>query len=75
MVFTGSNRSPQDVLKPKPNETRTVTIEEFKSIQGFYITHMGGPLYWGVHREKRGSRRSYMAEIKSIDDRICAIQY
>ena len=50
-------------------------MEELKSIQGFYITRMGGPLYWGVHREKRGSRSSYMAKIKSIDDGIRAIQY
>ena len=75
MVFTDSNWGPQDASKPKPNETRTVTMEELKSIQGFYITRMGGPLYWGVHREKRGSRSSCMAEIKSIDDGIRAIQY
>ena len=53
MVFTDSNWSPQDALKPKPNKTCTVTMEELKSIQGFYITRMGGPLYWSVHREKR----------------------
>ena len=36
---------------------------------------MGGLLYWGVHREKRGSRSLYMAKIKSIDGGIRAIQY
>ena len=36
---------------------------------------MGCPLYWKVHREKRGSSSLCMAEIKSIDDGICAIQY
>ena len=36
---------------------------------------MGGPLYWGVHREKRGRRSSCMTEIKSINDGIRAIQY
>ena len=36
---------------------------------------MGGPLYWGVHRKKRGSRSPCMAKIKSIDDVIRAIQY
>ena len=50
-------------------------MEELKSIQGFYITRMGGPLHWGVHREKRGSRSSCFAEIKSIDKGIRAIQY
>ena len=75
MVFTDSNWGPQDASKSKPNETLTVTMEELKLIQGFYITRMGGPLYWGVHREKRGSRSSYMAEIKSINDGFRAIQY
>ena len=50
-------------------------MEELKSIQGFYITQMGGPLLWGVQREKRGSRSSCMAEIKSIDEGIKGIQY
>ena len=44
----------QDASKPHPNETRTVTLEELKSIQGFYITRMGEPLLWGVQREKQG---------------------
>ena len=52
IVFTDSNWGPQDASKPRPNETRTVILEELKSIQGYYITRMGGPLCWGVHREK-----------------------
>ena len=75
MIFTDSNWGSQDASKPKPNETRTATMKELKSIQGFYITRMGGPLYWGVHQEKRGSRNSCMAEIKSINDGTRAIQY
>ena len=35
----------------------------------------GGPLYWGVHQEKRGIRSSCMAEIKYIDGGIRGIQY
>ena len=75
MIFTDSNWGPQDSLKSRPNETCTVTIKELKLTQGFYITHMGGPLYWRVHREKRGSRSSCFEEIKLIDDGIRAIQY
>ena len=52
MVFTDSNWGPQDASKPKPNETRTVTMEELKSIQGFYITRMGDP-YTGGYTVKR----------------------
>ena len=34
------------------NETRTVTKQELKSIQGLYlITCMGGSILWGVNRE------------------------
>ena len=75
MVFTDSNWVPQDASKLKPNETCTMTIEELKLIQGFILLTWEGRLYWGVHREKRRSKSSCMAEIKSIDDRICAIQY
>ena len=75
MVFTDSNWGPQDASKPKPNQTCTVTMEKLKSIQGFYITQMGGSVYWWVNREKRGSRSSCMAEIKSINNGIRAIQY
>ena len=75
IAFTDSNWGPQDASKPRSNETRTVTLEELKSIQGFYITRMGGPLLWGVQREKRGIRSSCMAEIKSIDEGIKGIQY
>ena len=52
MVFADSNWGPQDASKPKPDETRTVTMEELKSIQGFYINQMG-VLYIGEFIEKR----------------------
>ena len=50
-------------------------MEELKSVQGFYITRMGGPLMWGVTREKRGSRSSCIAELKAIDEGIKGIQF
>ena len=75
LLFTDSNWGPQDASKPRPNETRTVSLEELRSIQGYYLTSMGGPLLWGVQREKRGSRSSCIAELKSIDAGIKAIQY
>ena len=53
LTFTDSNWGAQDASAPRPNETRTVNMEEMKSIQGYYITRMGGPLLWGVYREKR----------------------
>ena len=41
------------------NETQTLSMEEeLKSIQGFYISCMGSPLYRGVTREKQGSQSS-----------------
>ena len=75
LLFTDSNWGPQDASKPRENETRTVSREELKSIQGFYITRMGGPLCWGVTREKRGSRSSCIAELKSMDEGIKGIQF
>ena len=52
MVSTDRNWGPQDASKPKPNKKRTVTMEELKSIQGFYITNMG-VLSIGESIEKR----------------------
>ena len=75
LLFTDSNWGPQDASRPKENETRKVSMHELKSIQGFYLTRMGGPLLWGVQREKRGSRSSCMAEIKALDEGIKGIQY
>ena len=50
-------------------------MEELKSVQGFYLTRMGGPILWRVQREKRGSRSSCIAELKAIDMGIKGIQY
>ena len=75
VVYTDSNWGPQDASKPRENETRTVDMEELKSVQGFYITRMGGPVMWGVTREKRGSRSSCIAELKAIDEGIKGIQF
>ena len=54
MVLTDSNWGPQDASKPKPNKTRTVTMEELKSIQGFYITCMGDFYIRGVIKKREG---------------------
>ena len=49
LLFTDSNWGPQDASKPVSNEKQTVNMEELESIQGYYITQMGGgPLYWGT---------------------------
>ena len=47
LLFTDSNWGPQDASQPVENETRTVTKQELKSIQGFYLTLVGGPILWG----------------------------
>ena len=61
MVFIDSNWGPQDASKPKPNKTQTVTMEELKSIQGFYITRIGGPLHWGFI-EKREEVKAHVSQ-------------
>ena len=83
MVFPETNfyssRTKIGVLRTRPNhakKTRIVSMEELKSIQGFYITtRMGGPLCWGVTRKKRGSRSSCIAKLKSMDEGIKGIQF
>ena len=52
LLFIDSNWGPQDASKPVPNETRTVTMEELKSIQRFYITRMGGSFILGCSPRK-----------------------
>ena len=73
LVWTNSNWGPQDASKPKENKTRTVRMQELQSIQGFYITRMGGPIFWGLSREKHGSRSLSIAESKAIDEGIKGI--
>ena len=75
ILFTDSNWGPQDASQPKANETRTVNMQELRSIQGFYLIRMGGPLLWGVQREKQGSHSSCIAELKAVDEGIKGIQY
>ena len=67
--FTDSNWGPQDASHPLPEEfeTRTVTDDECKSVQGALMIRTGGPIWWKVEREERCSRSSCEAEIKSID--------
>jgi hypothetical protein len=66
--FTDSNWGPQDASQPVPDDTRTVSRDEVKSLQGVYITRMGGPISWKVMREKRVSRSSCEAEVKAMDE-------
>ena len=75
LTFTDSNWGSQDASQPRENETRTVTSEEMKSIQGYYITRMGGPICWGVYREKRLSGSSCIAEIKAMHEGVKEIQF
>lgn len=76
LLLTDSNWGPQDASKPHENETQTLSMEEeLKSIQGFYISCMGSPLYWGVTREKWGSQSSYIAEIKPMNKGTKGIQF
>ena len=67
--YTDSNWGPQDASRPLPEEeeTRTVTDDECKSLQGAFIVRSGGPIWWKVEREDRCSRSSCEAEIKSMD--------
>ena len=51
IMFTDSNWGPQDASKPRENETRTVQLEELKSIQGYYLTRMGGPCFGGSNEK------------------------
>ena len=67
--FTDSNWGPQDASKPLPEEeeTRTVSDDECKSLQGALILRTGGLIWWKIEREERCSRSSCEAEIKSMD--------
>ena len=49
LTFADSNWGAQDASALRPNETCIVDMEEMKSIQGYYITRMGGPLLWGIY--------------------------
>lgn len=46
LVFNDSCWGPQQADQPKENETRTVYLNEMNSLQGHYVTRMGGGLIW-----------------------------
>ena len=50
-------------------------MDKMNSIQGFYITRMGGPLSWGVEWEQCISSSSCEAEIKAMDAGTKGIQF
>ena len=76
-TYTDSNWGPQDASRPLPpdEETRTVTEEECRSIQGYIIMRQHGPVAWGLTREARISGSSCEAEIKAVDEGTKGTQY
>ena len=68
-TYTDSNWGPQDASKPRSPEleTRTVTEEECKSIQGWVVMRQHGAVVWDLNRERRISGSSCEAEIKAVD--------
>ena len=53
ILFTDSNQGPQDTSKAMENESQTVTKQELKSIQGFYLTYRGTHIMGGKQRKTR----------------------
>ena len=76
-TYTDSNWGPQDASKPLPPdlETRTVTEDECRSIQGYIVMRSHGPIAWGLNREKRISGSSCEAEIKAVDEGTKTTQF
>ena len=67
-MCTDAGWGPQDASQPRENDDRIVTIDECKSLLGNISIRMGGPLDWSTIREKRPSRSTCEAEIKSVDE-------
>ena len=67
-LLAGSSWGPQDASKPREKEAIAARMEELKPTQGCYLARMGGPILWGVQREKRGSRSSCAAELKAAGE-------
>ena len=67
--ITDSCWGPQDASQPLPEgeETRLVTSQEVKSIQGGMLIRNGGPIWWKASREQLTSRSSCEAEVKAMD--------
>jgi hypothetical protein len=72
--FSDANWGPQDASQPSESNTRSVSIDETKSICG-HILFMGGcPILWKTHKEKRISRSSCEVEVKSTDECVKNVQ-
>lgn len=61
-----SNWGSQDASHPKEGEMRRE--DEVKSLLGVAVIHLGGPVDWSCHREKRTSRSVCESEVKAMDE-------
>ena len=75
LTFTDSNWGAQDVSSPQKDVTRTMVMEEMKSIQGYYITQKGRSITMGVCQEKLLSGSSCIPEIKAMHEGVKDIQF
>jgi hypothetical protein len=66
--FCDSNWGPQDASHPTGEANDTLNVEEARCLQGALIVQMEGAIAWKEMREKRVSRATCEAEIKSLDE-------
>jgi hypothetical protein len=66
--FCDSNWGPQDASHPTGEPDNVLNVEEARSLQGALIVRMGGTIAWKEMREKRVSRATCKAKIKSLLD-------
>jgi hypothetical protein len=72
--FCDLNWGPQDASHPMEEPDDVLNVEESQSLQGAHIVRMGGAVAWKEMREKRVSRATCKAEIKSLDECTCLVQ-
>jgi hypothetical protein len=66
IVDCGAARPSFDVIVKL--QSRTVTEDECKSLQGHIVMRQHGPIAWGLQCEQRVSGLSCEAEIKAVDE-------
>jgi hypothetical protein len=74
-TLTDSGWGPQDASVPTPYTTCDVDLNETRSICSHMLLIMGGPLVWKSHKEKRTSRSSCEAEVKTTDEGVKSSQW
>ena len=74
ITFSDANWGPQDASNPDPSLPVLLPVSDTRSISGYVSIRSGGPVQWGVTKQRRSARSSAESEIVAMDEATKATQ-